>query len=362
MNYYFHFPFCRSKCGYCAFYSLPAPEPELVELWLGRIIRDLEELEPQGECETIYLGGGTPTLPECGVLERLFDAIRKTLKPGAETEISIEANPETLDRGKAALIRSFANRLSLGVQSFRPELRATLGRACSQPALERALELVREAEFPHWNCDLIYAVPGETRTVWREELRTVAQCGADHVSCYSLTPEEGARLTGELIPDEEEAAAMWRTAGEELGAAGILRYEISNYARPGCECRHNQNVWRGGMLRGFGPAAAGFDGASRMIEPADFKAWLRREPAEIDRIPAADRLNEIFAIQLRTAGGWTPELWRRVPGADSWETRRETARKAAAECGPGILKIAPGRIAATRRGMLFWNTLAEAIL
>lgn len=362
MNYYFHFPFCRSKCGYCAFYSLPAPSEEAIARWLERILRELKEFEPVETCETIYLGGGTPTLPEPRMLERFFEALYDRLRPGPETEISMEANPETLDREKVVLIRAFVNRLSLGVQSFCPEKRETLGRNCSQQKLDEALELVCNADFPHWNCDLIYAIPGQNREAWRQELRRAASCGIDHLSCYNLTPEEGALLSSQLIPDEEDSAAMWEIAETELAAAGIRRYEISNYARPGSECRHNRNVWRGGLLKGFGPSAAGFDGEVRTIEPADLAAWLRGDPPEIDRIAPERRRNEIFAVQLRTVEGWTPELWSRVPGADPWGERITAAETADAACGGGMLEITPGRIAATRRGMLFWNSLAESIL
>ena len=227
MNYYFHFPFCRSKCGYCAFYSLPAPSEEAIACWLERILRELKEFEPVETCETIYLGGGTPTLPEPRMLERFFEALYDRLRPGPETEISMEANPETLDREKVVLIRAFVNRLSLGVQSFCPEKRETLGRNCSQQKLDEALELVCNADFPHWNCDLIYAIPGQNREAWRQELRRAASCGIDHLSCYNLTPEEGALLSSQLIPDEEDSAAMWEIAETELAAAGMdMKYLV----------------------------------------------------------------------------------------------------------------------------------------
>ena len=288
--------------------------------------------------------------------------IEKRLKPEKTTEISIEANPETLDREKVQLIRSFANRISLGVQSFRPKFRDTLGRDCCQKALRQAIELIAEAKFPHWNCDLIYAIPGQKGADFRHDLEEAFATGADHVSCYNLTPEEGARLSDRLIPDEEDSVKMWKKAGELAEAAGFHRYEISNYAKKNGECRHNVNVWRGGLLKGFGPAAASFDGKKRSIQPESIRSWLRRSVPEFDEIPLEDRLNEIFIINLRTTNGWTPKLWKSVPDADSWHRRVEAARKAASKTSDSFFEISSHRIRLTEEGMLFWNSVAESII
>ncbi|MBS1370861.1 MAG: coproporphyrinogen III oxidase family protein [Lentisphaeria bacterium] len=358
MNYYFHVPFCRSKCGYCAFYSEPSPPEEVQDAYLDRLERELAAFSPEGACETVYIGGGTPTLFDERRLERLFTMIAHALTPAPGAEISIEANPETLTEAKTGLIRSFANRLSLGVQSFDPRLRETLGRDCPQRALEHALDLVAEARFPHWNCDLIYAVPGQSADAFRQDLGRAVPLGIDHLSCYNLTQEEGARLADSLIPDEDDAARMWDLAG----GCGLPRYEISNYAKPGGECRHNLNVWRGGLLCGFGPAAAGFDGVRRIIRPAPLEAWLRGEAPELDEIPPEKRLGEIFAVNLRTVRGWTPQLWAQVPNADPWERRLAAAERAAAETLPEWFDISPERITLSDSGLLFWNTVAETIL
>ena len=361
MNYYFHWPFCRSKCGYCAFYSEVPRSPARVEACLDRFETELAAggWEP---ATTIYLGGGTPTLPDCRTLERWFGMIRSALHPVSGCEISIEANPETLDAGKVELLRSFATRISLGVQSFDPVVRRRLGRDCSQAALDRALKLVAAAEFEHWNLDLIYAVPGQSTAAWRRELEVAAALPVDHLSCYSLTPEEGARLAGSFMIDDVVSGEMFLLAGEVLAAAGFPRYEVSNYARPGAECRHNLAVWRGGKLKGFGPSAAGFDGRDRYSEPAALDRWLAGAPGERDVISATARLNEIFAVNLRTAVGWTPGLWRMVPGADAWPAR--LARTAAAVRGlpDDWLVLTPEAVRLTADGMLFWDTVAQALI
>lgn len=361
MNYYIHTPFCRSKCGYCAFYSEPAPNRDQIRRWLDRLEKQIQPSAPGTVCESIYLGGGTPTLLAIEELERLLNLLER-FAPSPATEISIEANPETLDAEKVALLRSHVNRISLGVQSFQQTLRDTLGRNCTQSALEQAIDLIQAAQFPHWNIDLIYAIPGQTPDSWRAELRQAAALGCDHVSCYNLTPEEGARLSSQLIPDEDDALAMWNIAAEELAPNGIHRYEISNYARHGAECRHNQNVWCGGKLQSYGPSAAGFDGCNRLIEPASLNEWLAGIPPEIDTLSPRKRCSEIFAVNLRTTRGWTPALWSKVPAADAWECRQQAIRRASQETSPDFFDISPERITLSAQGLLFWNTIAEALL
>lgn len=362
MNYYFHLPFCRSKCGYCAFYSVPDPAPEAIDAYLDHLERQLEAAAPLPPTETIYLGGGTPTLLSCPQLERLFAMFRRTLAPAAACEISIEANPETLDEKKVFLLRENVNRISLGVQSFSAERRSMLGRQCGDAALDAAARLIRRAGFPHWNIDLIYGIPGETPKMWKDDLLRAADLGVDHLSCYSLTPEEGSRLGASFTVDDEAATDMYEAIPETLAPYGIRRYEISNHSRPGSECRHNVNVWRGGLLRGFGPSAAGFDGCDRMTEPATLGDWLAGMPPEFDRIPRDRRLAEIFAVNLRTVVGWTPELWERVPHADDWEARLAVIARITRDLPGSWWKITPNSIKLSAEGLCFWNDIAEAML
>lgn len=361
MNYYFHLPFCRSKCGYCAFYSEPRPSPVLIDAYLDHLERQLGE-SPLPSPATIYLGGGTPTLLSQPQLERLFAMLERYLRPDPACEVSIEANPETLDGSKVAFLRAHATRISIGIQSFSAAARGILGRQCGDDALKTALELVRGADFPHWNIDLIYAVPGESPVEWRDDLRRAADSGADHLSCYSLTVEERSALGASFAIDDDTAADMYEMIPDILAPYGIKRYEISNYAAPGAECRHNVNVWRGGLLRSFGPAAAGFDGHDRMTEVDDLKKWLAGEPPTVDRIPQANRRAEIFAVKLRTVDGWTPELWAAVPGADSWADRCAVVEKVKRNMPLSWWKISPERIKLSAEGLCFWNDVAEAML
>lgn len=328
----------------------------------------LEHLEKQlkniaGEFfDTLYIGGGTPTLLSEKNLSKLINIIQENIVLSTDAEISIEANPETLTSEKIAILRPFFNRISVGVQSFDSNFRQAIGRKCSSHALQRALKVIKNGAFPHWNIDLMYSLPGQSMIDWEKDLRLAGESGADHISCYSLTPEEGARMGGEFSVDDELEARMFELAGDILSGYGIDRYEISNYAKSGCECRHNCDIWQGGTLAGFGPSAAGFDGKlRRYIEPASLKQWLQNDPPEIDEITPDARRNEIFAINLRTVKGWSKKAWMSLPCADSWEKRVEIGEKLQ-KFYPGALTIAPDRIKLSRLGLLYWNNIAQDIL
>ncbi|MBO5668170.1 MAG: coproporphyrinogen III oxidase family protein [Lentisphaeria bacterium] len=357
MNCYIHVPFCASKCGYCAFYSEAVPAGTLIEAYLDH----LEKTVIPERVSTLYIGGGTPTYLNVRQLERFIGILREKFTFEADAELSIEANPESLTEEKVGLLRGFFNRISLGIQSFDGQLRRRIGRKCSDEALEKAIRLIREADFLHWNCDLIYSLPDESRSDWERDLHSAAETGADHISCYSLTPERSAILGQTFEVDDEREVKMYHAAEKILSQYGIKRYEISNYARDNARCRHNMNVWRGGILRGYGPGAADFDGVDRHTEIESVTGWLKGEACSCDHIPAEARLNEIFAVNLRTIDGWTPDLWQMVPGADDWEKRQIIAAKAASTY-PGCLQISASGIKLSADGLLFWNEIAAELL
>lgn len=357
MNCYIHIPFCLSKCGYCAFYS--ETQISTKEKW--EYLDRLESVIIPEKISTLYIGGGTPASLSEEQLERLIGILKNKFSFVPDAERSIEANPETLTAAKVELLREFFTRISLGVQSFDDGLRQKIGRRCSDQALEKAMDLIREAKFLHWNCDLIYSLPDENLEQWKNDLHLAGNSGADHVSCYSLTPERSALLGAEFAEDDEREIVMYEAAERILSEYGIRRYEVSNYARKNCECRHNLNVWRGGLLRGYGPSAADFDGVDRHIAVESLSRWMAGEKAETDHIDPESRLNEIFAVNLRTVDGWTPELWKQVPGADDWQKRLDLSIKAA-EKYPGYWQISQNRIKLSSEGLVFWNDIAEKLL
>ena len=360
-NLYIHVPFCAGKCDYCAFYSEPVPDAASIRLWLERILFQLEENASRlKNAETVYFGGGTPSLLPDDVLLRLFAAVREAA-PSA-VEVSIEANPFTVTPEKAAVLTSFANRVSLGIQSFDSALLESIGRRShAGPGPAEAVRNLRTAGLRNLGLDLMYALPGETPDLWRRDLEKALELEPEHVSAYSVTPEPGtpfaARTSGQ--PENDAVSeAMWELAGGILAGAGLSRYEISNYARPGFESRHNSNVWHGQTYLGLGPAACSFDGTDRWTQIAELRGWLDGEPAEIDRIPRRSRLGEILMMGLRTVRGWTRREYESAAGC-SWDC---FAEQLAGLAERGLIVLADDTIAPTERGLAFWNDVAESLV
>ncbi len=322
--------------------------------WLDKIIAQYwQDLAPQIP-ETIFVGGGTPTLLPDELLKRFCEVVLF-----ARAEISMESNPETLTPEKFAILADSITRLSLGVQSFDRDFRQVLGRCTSDEAIASAIKLARNSKLS-FNIDLIYGIPGQTLEDWRNELKQVIDCGVNHVSCYNLTIEEGTLLAERAgvsaVADDDLAADMWYAAGEILGEAGLKRYEISNYARPEAECRHNLNIWHGDNYLGLGPAASSFDGTDRWVQPSNLETWLKGGKPETDAIDAEMRRSEIFAFGLRTIEGWERQSWK----FSDWDERRDHMKKLGFPSD--ILKITADRIRLTEKGLLLWDSIAEACL
>lgn len=350
-NLYIHVPFCRSKCAYCAFYSTVGADEALIGRWLDRILDQYWKKVAPHTPETVFIGGGTPTILPEKQLERLCMAFE------SRRETTIETNPETLTPAKAAILRDHVTRISMGVQSFNSDFRRILGRQTACKAIDDAVKIIRGMPW-QFNIDLIYGIPGQTLDDWRDDLLRALDCGVNHMSCYNLTLEEGTALAAtcgrDQIVDDELAADMWLMAGEILGGAGLMRYEISNYARPGAECLHNSAVWYGEAYLGLGPTACSFDGTDRHIETASLEDWLAGKPPETDRIDARLRRNEIFAFGLRTTAGWRRAQW------GDWDEILDDFRRL--RLPAELMVIEPDRIHLTGQGLLLWDSIAEACL
>ena len=360
-NLYIHVPFCAGKCDYCAFYSEPGPAASLIRSWLDRILFQLEEnASLLKNAETVYFGGGTPSLLPDEVLKRLFSTVREAV-PNA-VEISIEANPFTVTPEKASTLTSFANRVTLGVQSFDPVLLKAVGRRDhAGPGPEEAVRNLRDAGLRNLGLDLMYELPGETPESWRRDLELALELKPEHVSAYSVTPEPGTQFARRVAGQTEDDAlseAMWEQAGAILGAAGLPRYEISNYAHPGFESRHNSNVWHGQTYLGLGPAACSFDGTDRWTQVSDLRAWLDGAPPEYDRIPRRARLGEMLMMGLRTVRGWTRREFEEATG-NGWDVFSEQLNELAER---GLVTLAEDTVTPTERGLSFWNDVAESLV
>lgn len=266
---YIHVPFCLQKCNYCDFVSYPY-FPGRAEEYLFALRKEMElvsrRLSPEErEAETVYVGGGTPTCLPARELEAVFSSCRQFFTFHPEAEISVEANPGTLDEEKLAVLREAGvNRLSIGVQACQDRLLLLLGRAHGYKEAKDAVRLAREAGLANLNLDLIFGLPGQTPGDWEECLHEILRLAPEHVSAYGLQLEEGTPLwrdvrEGRVAPCSEEAElAMYRRAIELLTARGFEHYEISNFSLPGRQCRHNLRYWRNQPYLGFGPAAHSF--------------------------------------------------------------------------------------------------------
>jgi len=291
---YVHVPFCVRKCGYCDFYSVAGGEkardgfPALVEREMDLLLRTFPG-EASVPADTVYFGGGTPTVLGPDRLNRLLAAIRSRFPVAEDAEITTEANPGTVTGDDFARLREGGyNRVSLGVQSFRPETLAALGRIHSVEDVRAAYRDARRAGFSSVGIDLIFGNPGQNEAEWQEDLDLAVTFLPDHVSAYALTPEPGTPIHaaigggGIALPDDDTVARMHAAARGTLRAAGYRHYEISNFSRPGKECRHNLKYWRRDGYLGLGPSAHGllFPGESapfglRTANPPSLPDYVR---------------------------------------------------------------------------------------
>jgi oxygen-independent coproporphyrinogen III oxidase len=308
---YIHIPFCAHKCGYCDFASLAGVD-HLADRYLAALEREIETfvVEPQ-EVDTIFVGGGTPTRLSADQLAVLCAFIKKWFVLTADGEWTVEANPGTIDGEKAdVLAEGGVDRISLGAQSFQPALLAVLEREHGRAQVESALEVVRP-RFARWSLDLIFGVPGSTEEQWRDDLETALTLGPSHLSCYGLVFEKGTPLwsrqqSGQVQPlSEELERVMYETTIDRLARAGLPMYEISNFARPGEESRHNLVYWANDAYFGFGVGAARYQRGVRSTNTRDLAAYLRRVEAgesatgPHEELSPEERARETAMLMLR---------------------------------------------------------------
>lgn len=319
---YIHVPFCGSKCGYCAFHSIPNPDEGLINSYFKKLEKDFEkEKGKTAPLKSVFIGGGTPGYLSATNLEKLFTLIRDNFLFSKDAEITIECNPESLAIEKIKIIEGFANRVSLGIQSFNEVHRKTLGRAGDTRKVYEAIEILSDSKIDNLSCDIIYGIPRQTLKDFEKDIYTVVNHNIfTHFSAYSLNFEEGSGING-LYSESEKAeietisAEMWELIPEIIRNTGFRRYEISNYSLIGKECKHNVNTWFGGKYLGFGPTASSFDGNVRWMQRTLSK-WLEGEPPIYDRISKEKRMNEIFIMGLRTVFGWEIKLDKRLQTRD----------------------------------------------
>lgn len=318
---YFHIPFCKQACHYCDFHFSTSLRyrDEVIRAMQREIILRKSYLEG-APVETIYFGGGTPSLLRADALGELIDLVATEHAVSPDAEITLEANPDDLDADfVAALRRTPVNRLSVGVQSFFEEDLRWMNRAHNAAEAEAAIQRAQDAGFEHITADLIYGYPLLTADKWQQNIAKMLAFGIPHISAYSMTVEPQTAL-GTLIRkgkqqpmDDQQSAAQFVQLMDGLDAAGYIHYEISNFAREGRYARHNSNYWKGVPYLGIGPSAHSFDGETRQWNVSNNAKYLRalgenELPIESEYLTVQDKLNEYIMTSLRTVWGLDLQL------------------------------------------------------
>jgi len=371
LTLYVHLPWCVRKCPYCDFNSHEAPAGIPAERYVDALAEDLEQELPDvwgRPLEAIFIGGGTPSLFPPEAIRRLLSRVRACFNPDPEIEVTLEANPGTLEAGRFEGFRAAGiNRLSLGIQSFDDEHLAALGRIHDAAEARAAVEAALAAGFESVNLDLMYALPGQDVERAMADLETALAYGPQHLSWYQLTLEPNTVFWSRppALPDADAAAAIEQAGHARLEAAGLYRYEISAWARaPESRCRHNLNYWRFGDYLGIGAGAHGkltlaAEGAiERRARVRAPQAWMERagRPDRIAsrrRLSPADAALEFLLNALRLVDGFETDLFAERTGIPlAWLERPLAATEA-----DGLLERTAGWIRPTQRGLDFHNDL-----
>ena len=325
LGLYIHVPFCKQKCIYCDFYSLPHQESRMDD-YTAAVCAHLTETAPfaAGHCvDTVYIGGGTPTYLGPDRLGKILKTVHKKYRVAKDAEITLEANPDSAGDWKIlrALRRAGVNRVSLGMQSACDAELSAIGRVHTQAQTAAAVEAVRRAGIKNLSLDLIYGLPDQTPERWQENLSAAVALEPEHLSCYGLKVEEGTplfqRREAYNLPGDDAQADMYLYTVEFLERMGYVQYEISNFARPGMESRHNLKYWHLDEYAGFGPGAHSDFGGVRYAYARDLDAYIRGVAtgapmlSESERIPPLDRDTEYVMLGLRLREGLDPKEFER---------------------------------------------------
>ncbi|MBQ8836859.1 MAG: radical SAM family heme chaperone HemW [Clostridia bacterium] len=328
LGIYIHIPFCKSKCGYCDFCS-HTPKKGETERYLNALMLNMQDFSSSAKgysVDTVYIGGGTPTLLSKKHLKDLVDCVFTTFNVEKGAEITIEANPGTVDKSTLrALVSAGVNRISFGFQSASDKELRALGRIHTVQEFADSFKAARSAGFKNINVDLMYGIPHQTEDSFAKTLEFVKSLSPEHISVYGLKIEEGTPFYEAQdslpLPDEESEYRMYRTAHRMLDAAGYEHYEISNYARRGFRSKHNMRYWKDEKYLGFGVAAHSYFGGQRYAYTDDIEAYIREmeHPSSI-----SDILSECTDIDVFTKETEYVMLRMRLfDGVDLMEYRRE---------------------------------------
>ena len=353
---YIHIPFCKTRCYYCDFYSNTAVDDDVVLAYFDAVCKEAQHYHGDFVCDTIYIGGGTPSFTDAKYIAKLLRHLKQTYSIASNVEITIETNPDSITPEKLEIWHtSGVNRVSLGVQAVQDKLLKTVGRGHTFEQSKLALKHAQRAGFNNISCDAICGLPGQSIANWQETLDFIAQF--EHASCYALELHPGTRLSQEhYIPDEEITAEMLDMAAVYLPQKGLQRYEISNYGRPGLISRHNSKYWTREPYIGLGAGASGFiNGTLRYTNYADITKYISaintcgHAMEATANLTEKDHLYETIMLGLRTAQGIDLSLLQ--------DTQYYTKLVSGGFCQPSSTKLA-----LTDRGMAVSNTVITKIL
>ena len=369
---YIHIPFCKQRCNYCAFYS--STLYNIREQYVDAVCKEIAKRRDYAhgeEISTIYFGGGTPSTLPVELLRKICDAIYAAYAVNRNAEITIECNPDDLTEEFLSELKQLPfNRISMGIQSFDDSQLKRLGRRHNAGKARQAVANARAAGYANISIDLMFALPGSTRESWKHDLETAISLRPDHLSAYNLMYEEGTPLyraleRGEVAElSEEENVEQFQMLIEEMKAAGYRHYEISNFAIPGHESRHNSSYWNGTLYIGCGAAAHSYDGTSREWNIADIKEYIKgiesgERNYEIEHLTEEERYNDTILTRLRTADG-VPLAWMKNTFCD--RLNRYMQEAAAKHIFCGNLKEENGALSLTEKGIFISDAVIRDLI
>ena len=370
---YLHIPFCKKRCLYCAFYSttLHSLQGKYVDALCNELQQRRSYIKEES-ISTIYFGGGTPSLLTGEQIGKILTTIRSNYAIVPDAEITIECNPDDITPPYLAMLKANGfNRISMGVQSLDNEQLQRLGRRHTAQKAKEAFALARAAGFNNISIDLMFALPGSTTAEWQHTLQSAIALQPEHISAYNLTYEDGTPLSralqaGEITEaTEEENLRQFNTLITELKKAGYRHYEISNFALPGRESRHNSSYWNDTPYLGCGAGAHSYNGTARGWNVSDINKYIKginnREPVfEIEELTLQERYNDTVLTRLRTADGLPTEWVKERFGDTLYNYMMRAARK---EIAAGNLQsTADGQLTLTEKGIFVSDAVMRELI
>ena len=364
LGLYVHIPYCVRKCNYCDFCSIPTGALGVPDSYVDRLCKEIDSYSGSASAprDTVYFGGGTPSLLCVSQMERIVSSIRKSFDVSKNAEITFEANPGTLTPDKAKAFKSLGfNRVSLGLQSIHEKEMKKLGRIHSYEQFLACYHSLRDAGFTNISVDLMYGIPYQTKDSFAESVRALVSLSPEHISAYGLMVEEGTPFYSEdglPLPSLDDECDMYELASSILSAAGYEHYEISNYAKDGYRSRHNSLYWHLGEYIGVGAAAHSFFGGKRFFNTDDVAAYIDGETGSAED-ETVDLEYEYAMLGLRLKEGFSLSEYENRFGTPFTEGKEELLARLARE---GLITLYDGRIALTERGFYLSNSILIEIL